>query len=169
MEIEANCAAILRENGYTKKGDWTMKDYKKINQSHYLSQYEVKIPNWDGLAGIRKPFHNWSLNGSLCWYQSYNHTKHDRHLKFQEANFENLMDAVCGLSALLASQFLDNDFSFNSSPITGNIAKINDGYEDSIGDFFRIKYPTSIPDSKKYDFESKDIDFKTDIFQQFSY
>ncbi len=174
VEIEANCTAILRENGYTRSGDWNMSDYKKIEESHYLSQYEVKIPNWDGLKGIRKPFDNWnsingSTKGSLNWYQSYNHTKHDRHLNFKEANFENLMDAVCGLSALLASQFLDNDFSFNSSPITGNFAEIHDGYEDSIGGFFRVKYPTLMPDSEKYDFEHKDIDFKTDIFQQFSY
>lgn len=169
VEIEANCVAILRENGYTKKGDWTMKDYKKINKSHYLSEYEVKIPNWDGSEGIRKPFLNWKSDTSLNWYQSYNHTKHDRHLNFQEANFENLTDAICGLSALLASQFLDNDFSFNSSPITANFADINDGYEDSIGGFFRIKYPNSIPDSEKYDFEHKDIDFKIDMFQQFSY
>jgi hypothetical protein len=46
IEIEANFVAILSENGYEKEGNWTMSDYKKINKSHKLSSYEVKLPVW---------------------------------------------------------------------------------------------------------------------------
>src|SRR6266478_9389592 len=42
VEVEANCKAILRENGYTKSGYMNMRDYKKIDSSHRLSSYEVK-------------------------------------------------------------------------------------------------------------------------------
>jgi hypothetical protein len=37
VEVEANCKAILKENGYTKSGDWNMGDYKKIEKTHLLS------------------------------------------------------------------------------------------------------------------------------------
>ena len=46
VEVEANCKAILKENGYARSGDWNMGDYKKIEKTHLLSLYEVKVPNW---------------------------------------------------------------------------------------------------------------------------
>jgi hypothetical protein len=144
-----------------------MCDYKKIEQSHYLSQYEVKVPNWLGSAGIRSPFSAWASSGSLGWYSAYNNTKHDRHLNFRQANFENLIDAVAGLSALLASQFLFNDFSPEGISLCGGGPR--DGFDPSIGGFFRLKYPTNVPDAEKYDFEYSDIDFNNDIFQRFNY
>lgn len=169
VEVEANCTAILRENRYTRSGDWNMGDYKKIEQSHYLSQYEVKVPNWLGSAGVRNPFSSWATSGSLGWYTAYNHTKHDRHLNFNQANFENLIDAVAGLSALLASQFLDNDFSPAGMGLSVNPGGPSDGFKPSIGGFFRLKYPANVPDSEKYDFSHSDIDFNNDIFQSFNY
>jgi hypothetical protein len=30
IELEANCKAILKENGYSKGGNWKIDDYKKI-------------------------------------------------------------------------------------------------------------------------------------------
>ena len=48
VEVEANCKAILKENGYSRSGDWNMGDYRKIEKTHFLSAYEVKVPNWSG-------------------------------------------------------------------------------------------------------------------------
>lgn len=56
IEVEANCKAILKENGYTKASDMNMGDYKKVNTTHHLSSYEIKIPHWNGAKGIRTPF-----------------------------------------------------------------------------------------------------------------
>jgi hypothetical protein len=169
VEIEANCTAVLRENGYVRNGNWNMGDYKKLEQSHYLSQYEVKVPNWLGSAGVRAPFSSWAASGSLAWYAAYNETKHDRHLNFTKANFENLIDAVTGLSVLLASQFLDNDFSPAGMVLSVNPGGPSDGLEPSIGGFFRLKFPVNVPDIEKYDFAHSDIDFNYDIFQNFNY
>ncbi len=169
VEVEANCTAILRENGYSRSGNWNMGDYKKIEQSHYLSQFEVKVPNWLGASGVRKPFSSWSSGGSLSWYTAYNNTKHDRHINFSQANFENLIDAIAGLSAILASQFINQDFSPAGMGLSVNPGGPSDGYESSIGGFFRLKYPSNVPAAEKYDFEHSDIDFTTDIFQCFTY
>jgi hypothetical protein len=92
-----------------------------------------------------------------------------RHLNFNQANFENLIDAVAGLSALLASQFLDNDFSPAGMGLSVNPGGSSDGFKPSIGGFFRLKYPANVPDSEKYDFSHSDIDFNNDIFQSFNY
>lgn len=169
VEVEANCKAILRENEYNKSGRWDVNDYRKIEQSHYLSQYKVRIPNWLGSDAIRTPFVGWGKSAPLGWYQAYNNTKHDRHLNFKQANFKNLIDAVCGLSALLASQFLFNDFSPAGMSLSINSGGPSDGLEPSIGGFFRLKYPQNVSDSEKYDFQHDDIDFENDIFQNFTY
>ena len=81
IEIEANCVAILSENGYIKSGNWTMADYKKINKSHKLSLFEVKLPVWKGVDNIRRPFENWNDNKSLDWWEGYNKSKHDRQIR----------------------------------------------------------------------------------------
>ena len=68
IEVEANCKAILTENGYTKSKNMNMKnDYKKINISHRLSSYEVKMPFWHGVSSIRQPFSAWATGRSLPW------------------------------------------------------------------------------------------------------
>ena len=56
IEVEANCKAILLENGYKKEDDLNMNDYKKIEKTHLLSFYEVKVPYWYGEKRYRKPF-----------------------------------------------------------------------------------------------------------------
>jgi hypothetical protein len=61
VEVEANCKALLKENGYSKKnkkGDplWLrMDDDAKIERSHRLSDYQVKVPQWSGVQNIRTP------------------------------------------------------------------------------------------------------------------
>ncbi len=111
VEVEANCKAILIENGYSKPGDMNMCDYKKIDASHRLSSYEVRMPHWHGTQKIRRPFSSWTTGASLPWYKAYNATKHDRQQSFELATFEQMIDAMSGLVVLVSSQFYNHDFS----------------------------------------------------------
>lgn len=167
VEVEANCKAILEENGYTKSGDLNMGDYKKINKTHRLSSYKVKIPNWSGSGAIREPFLNWATGGSLPWYKAYNATKHDRHKEFEEATFEHLLDAACGLLVVLSAQFETNDFSPGDMLMSWGGA--NDGMESGIGGYFRVQFPNDWPDELKYDFNWSSIKDDPDPFQTIDY
>lgn len=151
IEIEANCVAILSENGYEKSGNWTMADYKKINKSHKLSSFEVKLPVWKGVQNTRKPFENWQDDGSLPWWDAYNKSKHNRHAEFERATFENLTNAICGLIVILSAQFKNIDFSPEDWGISMG-SGIQDGMESAIGGYFRVKYPADWTEEEKYDF-----------------
>lgn len=167
VEVEANCKAILKENGYRKTGDMRMVDYQKIEVSHRLSSYQIKVPNWTGTKGLRAPFKDWSMEGTLPWYDAYNATKHDRHAEFEEATFEHLIDAVCGVLVLLSAQFHSNDFSPGDSLLS--VGGPNDGMETGIGGFFRVKYPDDWPPDLRYDFDWQKLQREGDPFQNFDY
>lgn len=149
IEVEANCKAILHENGYKKKNNLNMSDYRLIEKTHKLSEYEVLLPRWTGKYGRYTPFSKWSENKGLYWYQFYNDVKHDIHSNFRHANIKNLIEATCGLVALLSAQFLDEDFSFGNSYLVTQ--GLGDGMETAIGGYFRVKYPTWENESR-YDF-----------------
>jgi len=107
-EVETNFKSILRANRYTLRPpeNWSMTDYSRVNVSHYLDQYEVKVPYWKGAKSIRKPFGVWSGSTGrptqpLNWYGAYNRAKHDRSDAIKLATFEHTVDAVCGLLVLL--------------------------------------------------------------------
>jgi len=156
VEVEANCKAILLENRYKKNGDLTMSDFKKINKSHHLSSYEIKLPLWHGSKSLRTPFLRWATGESLSWYQAYNKTKHDRHDKFNLASFENLIDAVCGLVTVLASQFWTEDYSPESDLVA--LGNSSDDMETAIGGYFRVKFPDDWSEEEMYDFTIGDIE-----------
>lgn len=171
VEVEANCTAILRENDYklNKEEKWNMGDYKKIEQSHYLSHYNVLVPNWHGSNGIFKPFENWADGGSLPWFKTYNETKHDRHKNFSKANFQSLVNAFCGLSVIIAAQFHTTSFSPAGEVMGLSGGGLAEDFEPSIGDFLQIHFPTDIPLIEQYDFDYSDINFEVDIFENFDY
>jgi len=100
---------------------------------------------------------------------AYNKVKHDRHQNFEMANFDNLIESVCGLAALVSAQFLDNDFSPAGFGVSINPGTPDDGFEPAIGGFLRVAYPSAVPENEKYDFEHSDIDYSVDIFQNFNY
>jgi hypothetical protein len=152
VEVEANCKAILLENGYVKRGDLNMGDYKKINASHHLSSYEVKISAWHGAQNTRRPFAAWGTGSALAWYDAYNQTKHDRHAQFENACLNHLLEAVCGLVVLLSAQFITQDFSPSESYLA--VSGPGDGFESAIGGFFRIKFPDDWPAADRYDFDA---------------
>lgn len=108
IEVEANLKAILTENKYRSSSDLNMNDYRKVEKSHSLSDYKISVPYWHGVNQIRTPFSAWS-NGKIAklpWYQVYNAAKYDRNKEFKNATFRQLIDAVCGLAALLSAQFM---------------------------------------------------------------
>ena len=144
-----------------------MEDYKKINSTHRLSSYEIKIPLWNGTKNIRRPFESWESNGTLNWYKAYNAAKHDRHSNFEKATFENFIDAICGLVVILSSQFMTHDFS--PADWSLSFGGLNDGMESAIGGFFRLKFPSDWPNDEKYEFEWQTLKEEKDPFQTYSY
>jgi hypothetical protein len=167
IEVEANCKAILFENGYRKKDDLRMSDYIKIEESHRLSEYQIRIPTWTGGGSTRTPFSAWATNGSLKWYQAYNATKHDRHAEFKNATFGNMLDAVSGCVAILSAQFRDCDFSPQSGALL--LEGSSDGLSDAIGGYFRVGFPQSWPASERYGFDWGILGKEPDPFQEYRY
>jgi len=167
IEVEANCKAILTENGYAVAGNWNVEDYMKVNASHRLSSYEVKLPVWNGAGSTRNPFAAWAASQPLPWYQAYNRTKHDRHNRFHEATLQHALDAVCGLVVLLASQFQNHDFA--PSDWSLSVGGPNDGMESSIGGYFRIRYPNDFPNADRYDFNWQALKMQADPFRNYTY
>lgn len=168
VEVEANCKAILRENGYKPHGNLSMTDYKKIEKTHFLSGYKVKAPNWSGEKAIRTPFQAWEDGGLLPWYDAYNAAKHDRHAQFEAATFEQLIDAVCGLLVLLSAQFATNDFTPGETYLSiGNV--YGDGMKSGIGGYFRVAFPTNWPMALRYDFDWQALANEAEPFQKIDY
>jgi hypothetical protein len=161
IEVEANCKAILTDNGYAKPSNWNIDDYKKLNRTHRLHSYEVKFPIWDGNKSVRRPYSAWARRGGkLTWYRAYNQTKHDRHKQFKEANFHNLLDAVSGLVVLLSSQFHTHDFL----PLAPLVGDRPDDYEVAIGEYFLVKFPRDWPIKDRYSFDWEKIKNDADPF-----
>jgi hypothetical protein len=149
IEVEANCKAIMADNGYPKAGDWNMSDYRKLNTTHRLSSYQIQFPVWHGTYHTRTPFASWKGAGRLEWYQAYNEAKHSRHENFKTANFRNLLDAVAGLVALLASQFITADFGQSYFVAESD----STDFEYAIGGYFRVKLADDWPAADRYDFD----------------
>lgn len=168
VEVEANCKGILRENGYSRKQEkyWDMSDYRLIEKTHMLSAYEIALPRWDGKYGRYKPFSRWTENKGLSWYQYYNGVKHDIHSNFRHANIKNLVEAACGLVALLSAQFLDEDFFPHTEHLS--LDDSGDDKESSVGGYFRIKYP-EWNKKDRYDFEWQKIKDKPNVIQCHDY
>lgn len=167
VEVEANCKAILTENDYSTSGNLNMSHYRKIDASHRLSSYLIKVPQWHGDRSVRQPFKGWRQQQSLPWYQAYNATKHDRHSAFEQATFDNLIDAACGLFALLSSQFLREDFS--PGPDFLALGGPIDGWETGIGDFFQAKFPDDWPQNMRYNFSWPKLQNEPNPFDVFDY
>jgi len=169
VEVEANCKAILTENGVMLTERANMVGYHRIEASHGLSKYEVAFPTWHGARARRRPFSNWANdaeNRSLPWYDAYNLTKHNRATGFAEATFNHLLDAICGLVVMLTAQFRDEDFS-NSANLLG-VGGSRDGMESAIGGYFRVSYP-ELPEAERYDFNWRALANEDDPFVNFPY
>ncbi len=168
-EFETNCKRILEDNGYvfgTNNPD--IRDYCKVNQATRLSEYEVEIDYWRPNSKVFKPFADWSNGHSLEWYSAYNHVKHDRQNKFDNACLKNVINAVAGVLIILYSQF---DF-LTLTPYQAN--KFYFQFEGEDGgitlaeSLFEINKPIW-SDSKKYDFDWSRLKYSQEPFQQFNF
>jgi len=169
IEVEANCKAILRENRYTKDVRWwTIADYRKINTTHRLASYYVKVPHWTGDQNIRAPFAAWAGGGRLPWYDAYNTAKHDRLAEFQQATFAHLLDACCGLLVMLSAQFWTRDFSPGNDRLVFESGE-NDGMESGIGGYFRVHFPDDWPEEQRYSFNWNTLKAEADPFDTIDY
>lgn len=184
IEIEANFKAIFKENIYNpviKRGlnkgkkrtekTWKIEDFKLINKTHHLDDYEIELPFWKGEGRIRKPFLAWKNNESLTWYQAYNKSKHDRINSFHLANLDNLLDAYSGLLALLSSQFYTVSFRPSEDVIpTDYIAdfKYFQG-KFGIGNYSMVKFPTNWSEDEKYNFDWCDLKSTENKFEKINY
>jgi hypothetical protein len=159
-----------RANAYTESSDkWNITRYSKINKSHFLSDYEVKMPYWSGGNRFRRPFAAWSNvpRGPLAWYRTYNTSKHDRAQEHKSATFNDLIDAFFGLSVVLTAQFLDHDFGPMNGALTAE--GTGDGCEEGIGQYVRLRYPANLPPGEQYDFDWETLSKTSDPFQKFNY
>jgi hypothetical protein len=169
IEVEANCKAVLTENGYARPGDWNMSDYRKLEATHLLSGYAIQLPTWRGTQHNRTPFAPWSSGASLPWYDAYNAAKHDRHQQFAQANFRNLLDAACGLVALLSAQFYAWDFSPAAPGLAlSGMGGPPHGFETAVGGYFYVRFPTW-PAAGQYDFDWQTLHADPDAFQKYTY
>lgn len=142
IDIEANFKAIFKENTYSKEEKyWTIKDYRKIEASHRLSDYTVILPIWEGKNNIFKPFKEWKTTSSLSWYQAYQDTKHSKAEKLSSANFSNLLNAFCALFVVLSSQFCDETYDTGDVLLSCGTDGSYYGGEFGIGGLLQIKYP----------------------------
>ena len=105
-------------------------------------------------------------------HPSYNKSKHDRHGSFHLATFDTLIDAMCGLVALLAAQFHDEDYSPSEKSLSigpGYSYDTDDGMSSAIGGYFRIKFPTDWPSDERYDFDWSKLRNEEDPFVNFKH
>lgn len=183
IEIESNFKAILKENIFSpvfkKEPDvgkvrgesrWNINDFKLINKTHHLDDYEIEFPIWQGNINKRKPFENWKNGGDLVWYQAYNSSKHDRLSSFEKANFNNLIDAFSGLCVLLSSQFRHVDFHFQPGPDyieAHGYSYYGGGF--GIGKYVIVDYPDNWNDDELYDFDWTNLESEKVKFQKFDY
>jgi hypothetical protein len=150
-EVEANCRVILEQNGYAGGGRWTMKDYVKLEKTHRLSSYRVRLPVWTGAHGTRQPFADWKSSPTLPWFQAHHSAKHNRHTEFNTANLGHAIDAVAGVLVLLSAQFITHDFG----PVVRTISLESEDpeFEDAIGGYFRVGFPNDWSTAECYNFD----------------
>lgn len=172
VEVEANLTAILIENGYKKSPkDFTMWDYKLVNQSHKLSSYEARIPGWYGSLSTHEPFKNWETDIALPWYRAYNESKHDRQNNFNKATFEALLDSMSGLVILITAQFYNVDYKPGPIGLATHHQGFDsdDGMISATGGLFRVKMPTGWPEDERYDFDWRALCGSENPFDQFDF
>lgn len=162
MEVEANLKAILVANRYPvapqnmNMGD----DYRQIDMSHRLSAIQVEILHWQGRRRIVSPFERWGRGDPLPWYQIYNRAKHDRMGAFTSATLGALVESVAGCAAVIAAQFVNEDFSRTNHIVAGgahwgwNIA----------GPVFEVRLPRHWREEEQYGHPDLALDEPFQIF-----
>jgi len=147
-EFESNCKGVLNANGYVTAGNMNIMDYFRIASVQRLSEYKVTFDRWAQTHEFQ-PFAAWNTVNfaPLPWYQGYNHVKHNRFTNFNEANLDNLMNAVSGLLCILHAQLGEN---MQSACFQG-ISMTQDSEGKVVTGSFTIVAPT-FPENEQYEF-----------------
>lgn len=164
IEVESNFVAILKENDYSKHGNWNIVDFKKINATHLLSKYSIKVPHWHGRDFRFAPFQDWENTDTLFWYQAYNKIKHNKYKDYSKANLFNLLNAVSANLILLSSQFFIHDINLFWDMY--NLG--NESTHLAIGKYFQITFP-DFPDEMKYNFNWQEIKGEPEPFENLQF
>lgn len=167
-EVEANFKSIFKANTFSKtERNWNIEDYYKVQLSHYLAEYRIRMPYWKGAGKIVEPFKAWSSGyATLDWYDAYNKSKHDRGANLHRANLNSLINAFAGLSVLLAAQYYIYDFSPNNDFL---IAEDADEFEGGIGGYLRVAFPDNVPAADRYEFDWGTLESDSNPFQKIDY
>lgn len=168
-EFETNCKAILSANGYSSPSgrNLDITDYHKVDKASRLSQYAVILDTWLPSRKVFEPFKDWATSHILEWYQCYNSVKHNRSMKFSEANLRNVMASVTGLLVILFSQFCV--FVFNPYQTVGSYVSGDDGSICGETSLFRVVPPTTWAPNEQYDFDWSTIKTSGNPFDSFDF
>lgn len=181
-EVELNCQLILKANGAKPSGKYfTMEDYRKLEKSSLLSKYKIILPNWKSTTSDESveygkyeffPFEDFGINKKPQWYQAYNHVKHDREGKLEEANFKNCIQAVGAILALIYSQF--GGYCIEPFNNDCKVYAMNEDRYDGIFDadvIFEVVPPRreDWDDEEKYEFNWKKLKTVGMPFQKFDF
>lgn len=123
-EFENQITSILEKHNIAPIGrNYNTNDYVKINDIAYLYNYVINFKNYSIFSKIM-PFKNWNISNptqSLKWYDSYNKTKHNKNLHFDESTLDNVINAIASNIIMYCVKFgpysLYNDMSVLSSLI----------------------------------------------------
>jgi hypothetical protein len=168
VEFETNSKAILSENGYFKELDqMNIIDFHKLEETHFLSQYKVKLPYWDGNEQIISPFKEFSVQKDFSpyWYRAYNTIKHERANGTSQASLRNVIGAVTGTFVMLSAQF-GPQLSSAFGPILLSVGDIDADYSSGIGSYFGISFPSDVSKENRYDFSWSELKNQTEPFQK---
>ena len=135
-----------------------------MDKTHFLSEYTVTIPHWEGKNQTITPFANWVNSPTLDWFKDYHGIKHDKYVNFRNANLLNAVTAVTANLILLSSQF--NIFELTS---VWQIY-INDDSRTKLGlgGYFLVTFPEFVEDDM-YNFDWNIIKDKPEPFQNLSF
>lgn len=188
--IEANFRGILDKNKYAKNiSKCNMCDYFLIEESHHLSNYEIKIPfwksdnctkrnDWEEGGKIRRPFRKWGSKTyrKLDWYNAYNQVKHNMVENFKMATLDNLVEAFSALHIIMCAQFYDISIitpsDLNNPSLMGDFPSFEDKpYISTITGNFLIKIPRDKDwkDNDKYSFDWNNIKNEVEPFNKYPY
>lgn len=171
-EFETNCKKILVSNNYkncrnrSKRLNWNMDDYRKIEKATKLSKYNIKLNIWNSGGGLSnskifKPLASWATRSKkVNWYNEYNIVKHDRSNKFSEAKLINVINAVGSVWAILHAQFGHHIFEPGYHTFSSGFM-----YQNKL---FGIKPFNNWHDNEKYSFEWPNPNINN-LFQDFNF
>jgi len=123
-EVESHWKSVLLQNmeNPSTRDQFSTKDYIKLVPVLRLREWRVTLKNYSGYRFIA-PFENWDKakpSQSLRWYSAYNSVKHDREGKFEQAQFQFVIEAMAAIHVMLAAQWgpdiHTNSFSGGFSP-----------------------------------------------------